>query len=65
MLDIQPNQRTQSSGPTPRKVEGYDNLSYNKKYWWGYILGPGTLKCIIKLRDINVEDVLAHKSNCT
>ena len=61
-LDIQPNQRNQNSGPTPRKVEGYDNLSNNEKRWWSYTLGPGILKCIIKPRDVNAEDVLVYKS---
>ncbi len=49
----------QNSYPTLRKVKDYDNLSNNEKRWWGYTLGPGTPRCVVKPRDINAEDVLA------
>ena len=61
ILNIQPNQCIQNSDPTLLKVDGYNNLSNNKKCWWYHTLGPGTPKCIIRPRDVNAEDVLAHK----
>src|SRR5258706_9771886 len=54
-----PYEPYQNSYPTLRKVKHYDNLSNNEKHWRGYTLGPSTLRCIVKPRDVNAEDILA------